>query len=196
MNRTNATDYVGYEVNPQMQYTTNITLNGTFYKFNNYDPTSEWFHGFCYKDQLLPGDLRSMAYCFPVSYFVWGFSSLLLYIICFLQIVWTIGMFIVWLDANINSQLCRKGQTTRGSLRAALDIAEAMREVLGEESCAYQDAEIACELEKLRIGVQYYATNADGDGVSHIGLSSTRSGPLSLRNDTIYGGSRASRDIS
>lgn len=105
-------------------------------------------------------------------------------------------MFIVWLDANINSQLCRTGRKTRGSLRAALDIAEAMREVLGEESCAYQNAEIASELEKLRVGVQYYATNADGDGVSHIGLSSTRSGQLSLRNDTIYGGSRASRDIS
>ncbi|MCJ1265185.1 hypothetical protein MMC22_005060 [Lobaria immixta] len=159
------------EVGPQMQYTINITLNGTFYKFSNYDPRFGWDRGFCYKYQWLPFDLSSMAYCFPESYFVWGFSSLLL-------------------------QLCRKGRTTRGSLRAALDIAEAMREVLGEEPCAYQDAEIACELEKLGVGVQYYATNADGDGVSHIGLSSTRSGPLSLRNDIVYGGSRASRDIS
>lgn len=196
LNGTNVTGYGSSEVEPQWQYTTNVTLNDTFYKFNNYDPAFEWYPEFCYKNQTLPFDMSSMAYCFPESYYVWGFSSLLLYIICSLQIAWTVGMFIVWLDANINSQLCRKGQTTRGSLRAALDIAEAMREVLGEESCAYQDAEIACELEKLRIGVQYYATNADGDGVSHIGLSSTRSGQLSLRNDTVYGGSRASPNIS
>ncbi|MCJ1266805.1 hypothetical protein MMC22_006690 [Lobaria immixta] len=196
LNGTNVTDYGSSDFGPQTQYTTNITLNGTFYKFNNYDPIFDWSRAYCYKNQSLPDNLSSMAYCFPESYFVWGFSSLLLYIICSLQIAWTVGMLIVWLDANINSQLCRTGRTTRGSLRAALDIAEAIREVLGEESCAYQDAEIVCELEKLRVGVQYYATNADGDGVSHIGLSSTRSGPLSLRNDTIYGGSRASRDIS
>lgn len=196
LNRTNVTACYTSEVYPEMQYTTNITLNGTFYKFSNYDPSLYWSRGYCYKNQSLPENLSSMAYCFPESYFVWGFSSLLLYIICSLQIAWTVGMFIVWLDANINSQLCRTGRTTRGSLRAALDIAEAIREVLGEESCAYQDTEIACELEKLRIGVQYYATNADGDGVSHIGLSSTRSGQLSLRNDTVYGGSRASPNIS
>lgn len=105
-------------------------------------------------------------------------------------------MFIVWLDANINSQLCRTGRTTRGSLRAALDIAEAMREVLGEESCTYQNAEIDRALEKMRVGVQYYATDVNGFGVSHIGLSSTRSGQLSLRNGTIYGGSIASREPS
>lgn len=79
---------------------------------------------------MFPADLRSVAYCLPESYYVWGFSSLLLYIICSLQIVWTIGMLVVWLDANINSQLCRNGRKTRSPLRAALDIAEAMREVL------------------------------------------------------------------
>ena len=165
-------------------------MNGTFYGLNFlYD-----LSGYCYGKYMFPTDLDTLAYCFPESYFVWGFSSLLLYIICTLQIVWTIGMLIVWLDANINSQLCRSGRKTRGPLRAALDIAEAMREVLGEESCAYQNSEIAHALNDMRVGVQYYATDLDSDGVSHIGLSSTRSGRLLLKKDTIYGGPSASRE--
>lgn len=173
-----------------------MTLHDTVYKFNNFTPAGYYYMEYCYKNQWLPNDLKSMGYCLPESYFVWGFSSLLLYIICSLQIAWTVGMFIVWLDANINSQLCRTGRKTRGSFRPALDIAEAMREVLGDELCAYPNAEIARTLEKMRIGVQYYAADGDGSGVSHIGLSSNRSGQLSLGNDTIYGGSSASGEGS
>lgn len=105
-------------------------------------------------------------------------------------------MFIVWLDANINSQLCRTGRKTRGFLRPSLDIAEAMRDVLGEELCTYQNAEISRALDKMRIGVRYYAADADADGISHIGLGSNRSGQLLVSNDTTYGGSRDSREAS
>ena len=121
------------------------------------------------------------------SHFVWGFSSLLLYVVCSLQAVWTIGMFIVWLDANMYSQLCRRGRKTRGSLRAAIDIAEAMREVLGDELCAYTNAEIGHQLEKTKNGVRYYATDTNSDGISHIGISSTRSQNFSISNTAIYG---------
>lgn len=123
---------------------TSVSLNVTWYTFNNHKLRSD---------------------------IVWGFSSFLLYIICSLQIAWTVGMFIVWLDVNINSQLCRTGRKTSGSLRAALDIAEAMREVLGEEPCAYQNTEIDRALERMRVGVQYCANNVYGYGFSHIGLS-------------------------
>lgn len=177
-------------------FTTNITVQGRFYKFNNYDPADDWYLGYCYNNSLLPDISNRLAYCLPESYFVWGFSSLLLYIICSLQITWTVGMFIVWLDANINSQLCRTGRKTRGFLRPALDIAEAVRDVLGEELCTYQSAEIFRALDTMRIGVRYYAADADGDRVSHIGLGSERSRRLLLSNDTIYGGSGASREAS
>ena len=189
----------GYSGNGEKNiFTTNITLHGTFYKFNNYDPSIDWELGYCYNNQSLRygEELSRRAYCLPESYFVWGFSSLLLYIICSLQITWTFGMFIVWLDANINSQLCRTGRKTRGFLRPALDIAEAVRDVLGEELCTYQSTEISRALDTMRMGVRYYAADADGDGVSHIGLGSERSRRLLLSNDTTYGGSGTSREAS
>ncbi|MCJ1423557.1 hypothetical protein MMC29_001441 [Sticta canariensis] len=196
LNSTNVTGYSSNESYLNVLFTTNITLHGNFYKFNNYDPEVSWDLRYCYNKHLLPLDLSKLAYCLPESYFVWGFSSLLLYIICSLQITWTVGMFIVWLDANINSQLCRSGRKTRGFLRPALDIAEAVRDVLGEELCTYQSEEISRTLDTMRMGVQYYAADADGDGVSHIGLGSNRSRRLLLSNDTTYGGSRASREAS
>ena len=180
------------------QLKSNITVEGIFYNFSNSDPANDWERNYCYQDHLLDTGVGSneLAYCLPESYFVWGFSSLLLYIICSLQITWTVGMFIVWLDANINSQLCRTGRKTRGFLRPALDIAEAVRDVLGEELCTYQNAEISRALDKMRIGVRYYAADADADGISHIGLGSNRSGQLLVSNDTTYGGSRDSREAS
>ena len=195
-NGTNVTGYSGYGLNHSVQFTTNVTLHGNFYKFNNYDPSYDWHQEYCYKNEMLPRDLSEQVICLPESYFVWGFSSLLLYIICSLQITWTVGMFIVWLDANINSQLCRTGRKTRGFLRPALDIAEAVRDVLGEELCTYQSEDISRTLDTMRMGVQYYATDADGDGVSHIGLGSNRSRRLLLSNDITYGRSRASREAS
>ena len=144
--------------------------------------------GLCYQNDTLPDDLKPLAECLMQPDFAWGFSSLLLYVVCSLQAVWTIGMFIVWVDANIYSQLCRRGRKTRGSLRAAIDIAEAMREVLGDELCAYTNAEIGHELEKTKYGVRYYASDTKIDGISHIGLSSTKWGEFSLADTSTYGG--------
>lgn len=137
----------------------------------------------------LPEDLKTIAQCLPQSHFVWGFSSLLLYVVCSLQIVWIFGMSIVWVDANICSQLCRRGRKTQGYFRAALDIAEAMRNVLGDESCAYTNAEINHELKRFKSGIQYYTTDTTSDGISHIGLGS-KSGKFSLGNAPFYGRSR------
>lgn len=110
-------------------------------------------------------------------------------------------MFLVWLDANIYSELCRKGRKMRGSFRNALDLAEAVREVLGDELCVYSDQEIVRQLGKSRIGLRFYARTNDtdidmgtgtGTDVSHIGLSSTRgekeeSQRFRLRDDVLYG---------
>lgn len=93
----------------------------------------------------------------------------------------------VWLDANINSQLCRKGRKIRGYFRAAADISEAMSENLGEEFCAYSNSEIAQELRKEQNGLRYYTSNVKNGDVSHIGISSTRLEGLTLRDDAVYG---------
>ena len=96
-------------------------------------------------------------------------------------------MLLIWLDANVYSELCRKNRKMRGSFRNALDLAEAVKELLGDELCAYSDNEIRRQLDKSRTGMQFYST--DDIGVSHIGLSSLKNGPrLRLVDKNLYGG--------
>ena len=96
-------------------------------------------------------------------------------------------MFSVWLDANLNSQLCRNGRKVRGYFRAAADVSEAMKETLGEEFCAYSDAEIAKELKKELTGLGYYTSYAKDGDVSHIGISSKQRNSLLIKDDINYG---------
>lgn len=66
---------------------------------------------YCYQKNALSLDFEKTAECLASRYYVWGFSSVILYILLSLQFVWTLEMFIIWLDANIYSQLCRKRRT-------------------------------------------------------------------------------------
>ena len=160
-------------------------MEGHTFVFNNF--TYRPVQAYCYENHSLPRDLTSIAKCLPEPYFVWGWSSLLLYITLALQLAWTIGMFGVWLDANLNSQLCRSGRKVRGYFRAAADISEAMRETLGDEFCAYSDAQIAKELRKEQNGLRYYTSYAKDEDVFHIGISSTQRNGLRIRDDMTYG---------
>lgn len=97
-------------------------------------------------------------------------------------------MYIVWVDANINSGLCRMGRKNQGYFRTVLDLAGAMEQVLGDESCAYSEAEISRELAKAKGRVRYHTTEARDDEVAHIGLSSAVGNwRLSLREHILYG---------
>lgn len=126
----------------------------------------------CYQNQTLRSDYENASKCLANPYYIWGFSSVILYIILSLQLVWTIGMFMVWLDANIYSKLCRKRRKMRGIFRNVLNLAEALKELLKNDFCAYSNSEIARQLNKSRYGLQFYSTSDTDDGISHIGISS------------------------
>lgn len=140
----------------------------------------------CYRDKPLDiTDAKGSVKCLPEPYFVWGLSSLLLKIVLALQIVWIFGTYVVWLDANAASDLCRHGRKVRGPFRAAEDLSEATREVLGSETCAYSDAQLADELQRYRLG--YYSKDVDGKGTSHIGLTSVKNCNVKLDRTKLYG---------
>ena len=175
------------DTNSRYESVMNFTVNGQTYQVpsNFFSASSEWY---CYADEILPHGFQDSPICLAESYFAWGFSSLILYILLSLQLVWTLGMFLVWLDANVCSELCRKGRKMRGSFRNALDLAEAVREVLGDELCAYSEKEIERQLGKSRIGLQFYSTSDTDDGISHIGISSLKSGQrFHLHDKSLYG---------
>ena len=139
---------------------------------------------YCYKNQTI--ELDHHEQCLPTTYFVWGFSSLMVEINLCLLMAWVFGMYFVWLDANIYSALCRSGRKLRGNFRAAADLSEAMGEVLGDEMCAYSDVELWNEL-RMEPGVQYYASDAPEGDVSHIGLSSRRRARVPYNSTKLYG---------
>ena len=94
-------------------------------------------------------------------------------------------MIFIWLHANMTSQLLFKNRRVRGNYRATADLAEAMKDVLGDEYCAYSDSEIARELKRERNGLRYMTTDNNDKGVAHIGLACN--GSLGLDNSKLYG---------
>ena len=136
---------------------------------------------------VIPDSVDTIARCMPKSYFVWGFSSLLLYIILPLQMVWIAGMFLLWLHANMTSELLLAQRTGHGTLRAVADLAEAIREVLGDEFCNYQNGELHKELGSEGGNLRFYTRHAEEDEVGHIGMTSLEDRALELNKAKLYG---------
>ncbi|KAI4265249.1 MAG: hypothetical protein L6R38_009555 [Xanthoria sp. 2 TBL-2021] len=171
------------------KYTTNITINGGIHFFNNSSPSNYAQPAYCYNDLMLElNQMKPSTYCFNKEYFVWGFSSIVLYVTLGLQLAWTLGMYCLWLDANLASELVKTGRTIRGPFRAAADLAEAMKETLGDEYCAYTDKEIEKELERSGNMLRYHSTLSDDDDqLLHVGLTSQPGAKVLLSRQKLYG---------
>jgi hypothetical protein len=83
------------------------------------------------------GDVYNLSYvlaegqCLPLMTHNWGFSFLGLFIVMVFTAVWSMGMYIMWLDAYLNSRFGRVHRDL-GMYRAAWDFAEAMRRDMGD----------------------------------------------------------------
>lgn len=117
----------------------------------------------------------------------WGFSAEWVQIIVPITSAWFLGMWILWVDADHNSEFCRKGRRL-GLYRGIVDIAEAIHEQLGDQLCAYTETELTTAVRKMR-PLKYYTTEVeDGEGnVPHIGLSSRETAKVKLMWGTKYG---------
>jgi hypothetical protein len=105
----------------------------------------------------------------------WGFSYEWVIIAIAINGAWLLGLWIVWIDADTNSQLCKKGRRM-GLWRVVANLLEAMREDLGPNVCACSNKELLNELRK-RDRVKYYIGKRV-DRPKHIGLSSQTRGLL------------------
>lgn len=114
----------------------------------------------------------------------WGFSSEWVLIAGCLNSLWLFGLWILWLDADTQSQFCKKGRRM-GTYRAIVDIAEAIREDLGENLAAYSEEELAAAL-RQQSKIKYYATEPKASSIAHFGLSSRKSDRLQLSWDLAY----------
>ena len=64
-----------------------------------------------------------------------------------------------------------------------------MKEVLGSDTCAYSDSELAEEL-SMQPGIKYYASNPQDGSVSHIGLTSIEKIRVPYNSTKMYGKSQ------
>lgn len=170
---------------------TYYAVNGQEYKFDGIWFQSSIAHTYCYRGEKLADYTDPSPECMAISDYTWGFSSSVLYILLPLQLIWTLGMFFIWLDADIYSELYQKGRKMHGSFRNALDIAEAVKEVLGDEICAYLNKEIARQLDKSRARLRFYTISDADSGISHIGIGSNSSETgqkFRLHDNGLYGG--------
>ena len=119
----------------------------------------------------------------------WGFSIEWLQIFVVVHSVWSIGLCALWIDANRHSKLC-KVRRHMGMHRAIIDISEAIREDLGNDLCAYSEAELAAAVKKLD-PIKYYVSTAEEGQIAHIGLSSRKSEKVKLEMDQEYGRGQA-----
>lgn len=182
---------ISYNGVPQ-NFTSRVTIEGRVYQFRNYQFVPPEAYEWCYcHDNDTISALEDVAQCLPEPYYVWGLSSLLVYINLSLFMIWLLGMYIVWADARIHSALCRSGRRVGGHFRATADLSEAMDEVLGNETCAYSDSELARELSK-QPGIRYYASDGMG-GVSHIGLSPSSRSRVPYNSTKLYGKAEKNR---
>jgi hypothetical protein len=131
---------------------------------NSYQVFSSLFFSFLFYSSL-PNDRPD-----PLTQPQWGFSVEWLTVTTVINSVWLLGLWILWIDCDTNSELCRKGRRL-GVWRAVVDISEAVREELGPNICAYSEPELADALAK-RPPVRYYAKHGTVDEPGHIGLSS------------------------
>ncbi|KAI9742878.1 MAG: hypothetical protein M1818_003607 [Claussenomyces sp. TS43310] len=126
--------------------------------------------------------------CVSLPLYEWGFSYEFILLTCCINCVWLLVTWIFWFDANLHSQLVRKGRKL-GIWRAILDVAECMQHDLGLSHCAYSDNELD-EVLRGKEKIRYVAEKVgEWHESSHVGLASGRANdpPLTLNFDQQYG---------
>jgi len=124
--------------------------------------------------------------CIQLHGYVYGLSSNISVLFVILEVVWIIGMFGIWWDANAHSELNRRGWRRNGMLRSIVDLMEPVNTDIGPQACSYSDAELMKAVEGKKIG--YYVERADAkSNKSHLGLSSTRRTQVKLEQSVTYG---------
>ena len=117
------------------------------------------------------GEVYNLSYvlaegqCLPLMTHNWGFSFLGLFVVMVFTAVWSIGMYIMWMDAYLNSRFSRVGRDL-GTYRASWDFADAMRRDMGGDGSvteAMSNRQVRTRVRQARNGnrVRYRMNDPD-----------------------------------
>jgi hypothetical protein len=91
---------------------------------------------------LLDGESDPFSWvCFPLTNYTWGFSYIWFLVNHCMIAVWAAGLYGVWVDAERNSMLQRRGRIM-GKWRAILDLSGAIEEECGPNLNGYSNNEL------------------------------------------------------
>ena len=148
-------------------------MNCTWSQFNNYeDFTDKPPDCLCYKGEPLLQDFRvdSHKVCTGGAEYIWGFSNFLTRVGLILELMWCIVCSYLWLYSVTHSTIGLHSRPAIGALRNTLDLAEVVKEELGENTCLYTNKQLMKALSGSDpIG---YTTKERSNGVIHLGLAS------------------------
>lgn len=157
-------------------------------EYQFYDDTlnSSW-HDFVVDNRKLfytedPSNYNCVA---EQNFYEWGFSAEWVLVVICVNSFWVLGLWILWLDTDFNSQLSIAGRRM-GTYRAIADISEAMREDLGPNLCGYPEKDLAAAVKRQR-PVKYYVEEGRDGEVGRIGLSSRKSEKVKVTWGREYG---------
>ena len=116
------------------------------------------------------GEVYNLSYvlaegqCLPLMTHNWGFSFLGLFIVMVLTAVWSLGMYLMWMDAYLNSRFSRADRDL-GTYRASWDFADAMRRDMGDRPVteAMSNRQVRTRVRQARNGnrVRYQMNDPD-----------------------------------
>ncbi|ERF68237.1 hypothetical protein EPUS_02693 [Endocarpon pusillum Z07020] len=114
--------------------------------------------------------------CMQGSKYRWGFSVGWIWILLPSTLIWISGMFGMYVDAMNHDFLWQMGRRP-GVYRDILDVAEAIQEELGPDTCGYSDKELSREIDRL-------------DAIGFVGLQegNVQNIRLSTRISDVYDG--------
>lgn len=165
----------------------NTTRNsdGLFAAGDYYNITSQthatYNPGCCYNNDhypFTPHDSRSrggvpgnLLVCSPEpGAYQWGFSLEVLLLVIVTHMVWSIGMFALWIDALRNSHLVRQGRKM-GRWRAVLDLAESICGELVANTSKFSEKELEESIKEQRpVGYHIHQGQAGQDTATHVEL--------------------------
>lgn len=151
----------------------------SFYYNGNFYPVVFMYSPDTGPDYAIPTVAHDQIVCTPIGQdYRWGFSLELVFLTVMAQMVWFLGMYAMWIDAQRNSLLVRTGRDM-GTWRAILDLAETLRADLGCMTCMYGDKELEKRIGRLK-PVKYHSSDGqvedeereDTEEVAHLGLRS------------------------
>jgi hypothetical protein len=171
------------------------TPNGTIVELRNnfgFYPTTEPY-------TLVDGTKYSKDYIIQhcdntihLDQYVYSIAPWIWIAVCILQLIWSFGMYGLWVDASRKSQLHRAGRRL-GPYRGILDIAEAIQNDLGPDTCAYSDAELRKAIKKRSSARGLSYSQLSHQSPKHLTISPSKTDgrtSLSLNSEDLYGSTR------